>query len=187
MSNLSGSTGAFSMAELVKYMSYKDNLERGFEILLSDSEDFRRQYFPQQVADSPEKSTDQRDDPTRLREQLYVTESRDLPLSVGRVPSNHLQSPTSAHSGTSKERTRSLLANLETPRDGRSRHFEHQSRMKEKPRPTLEQIPSKSFYEKNYQYNNKSSNGLKAPYDDIVGSGSSSSYQNSRTRELVRD
>jgi hypothetical protein len=42
-SNMSESA---SYSELVKYMSYQDNVERGFEVLLHDSERFRRRYFP---------------------------------------------------------------------------------------------------------------------------------------------
>lgn len=35
-----------SYSELVKYMSFQDNLERGFEVLLHDSVQFRKKYFP---------------------------------------------------------------------------------------------------------------------------------------------
>lgn len=42
ISNLSDSA---SYSELVKYMSYQDSLERGFEVLLQDSERFRNKYF----------------------------------------------------------------------------------------------------------------------------------------------
>jgi hypothetical protein len=47
-----------SYAELVKYMSFQENLERGFEVLLQDSELFRKKYFPVIAEEDNESESD---------------------------------------------------------------------------------------------------------------------------------
>jgi hypothetical protein len=97
-------------------------------------------------------------------------------------------SPTASNLSSSKERTKALLANLETPRDTRRHRSDHNARLQETVRPSLEKISSKSFYDRNPPFIDKrTSGGMNVPYGVDLRSGSSSSYQNSRTREIVRD
>lgn len=187
MSNLSGSTGAFSIAELVKYMSFKENLERGFEILLNDSEGFRQKYFPSQSEQEPE--TDDRVLVTTTREREYVDADKhhefiDSP-SMTMAAANGRHRATAANStNSSTERTQRLLETLETPRGterSRSKDQRHRGQ------PSIEHLPSRNSFDRGYNEHAKkrSPNDHYSYYsDDLKPSGSN---PNSRSRDLVRE